>query len=92
MATGVSPVLGQNSSSEDSVSALVDQSMLPTAPERKGGRPRTKSSSVAPASTELTPSLLPLTAPPSLALPDQNQQVSIHELRPLTLEDGLAFG
>jgi OMF family outer membrane factor len=89
MTTGVSPVLGQNSSSEDSVSALVDQSMLPTAPERKGGRPRTKSSSVAPASTELTPSLLPLTAPTSLALPDQKQQVSIHELRPLTLEDAL---
>jgi OMF family outer membrane factor len=30
-----------------------------------------------------------LTAPPSLALPDQNQQVSVHELRPLTLEDAL---
>jgi OMF family outer membrane factor len=89
MATGVSPVLGQNSSSEDPVSALVDQSILPTAPERKGGRPRTKSSSVAPASTELTPSLLPLTAPTSLALPDQKHQVSIHELRPLTLEDAL---
>ena len=31
----------------------------------------------------------PLTAPSSLALPDQKQQVSIHELRPLTLEDAL---
>jgi OMF family outer membrane factor len=30
-----------------------------------------------------------LKASPSLALPDQNQQVSIHELRPLTLEDAL---
>jgi OMF family outer membrane factor len=30
-----------------------------------------------------------LKAPPSLALPNQKQQVSIHELRPLTLEDAL---
>ena len=89
LATGSSPVLGQSSSSEDSASALIDQSTLPSAPELKGGRPRIKSGSVAPAATELTPSLLPLTAPPSLALPDQNQQVSIHELRPLTLEDAL---
>jgi len=89
MATGASPVLGQNSSSEDSASALVDQSTLPTAPELKGGRPRIKKGAVAPAATELPTPLLPLTSPPSLALPDQNQQVSIHELRPLTLEDAL---
>jgi OMF family outer membrane factor len=89
LATGASPVLGQSSSSEDSASALVDQSALPTAPELKGGRPRIKNGAVAPAATELPPPLLPLTAPPSLALPDQNQQVSIHELRPLTLEDAL---
>jgi OMF family outer membrane factor len=89
LATGASPVLGQSSLSGDSVTALIDQSSLPTAPERKGGRPRIKSGSVAPAATELTPPLLPLTAPPSLALPEQNQQVSIHELRPLTLEDAL---
>ncbi|WP_071984251.1 TolC family protein [Synechococcus sp. BL107] len=89
MATGASPVLGQHSSSEDSASALIDQSTLPAAPELKGGRPRIKDGAVAPAATELPPPLLPLTAPPSLALPDQNQQVSIHELRPLTLEDAL---
>jgi len=89
LATGASPVLGQSSSSEDSASALVDQSTLPTAPELKGGRPRIKNGSVAPAATELPPPLLPLKAPPSLALPDQNQQVSVHELRPLTLEDAL---
>ena len=89
LATGASPVLGQSSSSEDSASALVDQSTLPTAPELKGGRPRIKNGSVAPAATELPPPLLLLKAPPSLALPDQNQQVSIHELRPLTLEDAL---
>ena len=89
MATGASPVLGQNSSSEDSASALIDQSTLPTAPQLKGGRPRIKNGAVAPSATELPPLLLPLIAPPSLALPDQIQQVSIHELRPLTLEDAM---
>ena len=89
LATGASPVLGQSSSSEDSASALIDQSTLPTAPQLKGGRPRIKNGAVAPAATELPLPLLPLTAPPSLALPDQNQQVSIHELRPITLEDAL---
>ena len=89
MATGASPVLGQGSSSKDSTSSLIDQSTLPTAPQLKGERPRLNDGAVVPAATELTPSLLPLTAPPSLALPDQKQQVSIHELRPLTLEDAL---
>jgi OMF family outer membrane factor len=89
MATGASPVLGQGSASKDSTSALIDQSTLPTAPQLKGERPRLNDGAVVPAATELTPSLLPLTAPPSLALPDQKQQVSIHELRPLTLEDAL---
>ena len=89
MATGASPVLGQGSASKDSTSALIDQSTLPTAPQLKGERPRLNDGAVVPAATELTPSLLPLTAPPSLVLPDQKQQVSIHELRPLTLEDAL---
>ena len=89
LATGASPVLGQENSSEDFPSALIDQSTLPTAPQLKGGRPRLKEGAVSPAATELTPSLQPLMAPPSLALPDQKQQVSIHELRPLTLEDAL---
>ena len=89
LATGDSPVLGQSSSSEDSASALIDQSTLPTAPQLKGWRPRIKNGGVAPAATELTVALLPLTAPQNLTLPDQNQQVSIHELRPITLEDAL---
>ena len=89
LAAGASPVLGQENSSEDSPSALIDQSTLPTAPQLKGERPRLKDDVVAPAATELTPSLQPLTAPPSLVLPDQKQQVNIHELRPLTLEDAL---
>ena len=89
LATGASPALGQSSSSEDSASALVDQSTLLKAPELKGGLPSIKNGAIAPAVTELPPPLLPLKAPPSLALPYQNQQVSIDELRPLTLEDAL---
>jgi OMF family outer membrane factor len=79
--------LGQASSSEESTSPLIVQSSLPLAPQLKGGRPRLKDDAVVPAATELIPTLQPLAAPPSLALPDQKQQVSIHELRPLTLED-----
>ncbi|MDB4638854.1 hypothetical protein OAE87_01920, partial [bacterium] len=89
LATGVTPVLSQSSSSEDPTSPLIDQSTLPTAPQLKGERPTSKEGAVVPAATELTPSLQPLIAPPTLALPDQKQQVSIHELRPLTLEDAL---
>ena len=89
LATGATPVLGQASSSEESASPLIDQSTLPTAPQLKGERPTSKEGAFVPAATELTPSLQPLSAPPSLALPDQKQQVSTHELRPLTLEDAL---
>jgi OMF family outer membrane factor len=89
LATGATPVLSQSSSSEESTSPLIDQSTLPTAPQLKGERPTSKEGAFVPAATELTPSLQPLIAPPSLALPDQKQQVSIHELRPLTLEDAL---
>ena len=89
LSAGASPVLGQVSPSEVSTTSQIDQSTLPTAPELKGGRPRLKEGSVSPASTELTPSLVPLTAPQRLVLPDQKEQVSIHELRPLTLEDAL---
>ena len=89
LATGATPVLSQSSSSEDSTSPLIDQATLPTAPQLKGERPTSKEGAFVPAATELTPSLQPLIAPPSLALPDQKQQVSIHELRPLTLEDAL---
>ena len=89
LATGATPVLSQSSSSEDPTSPLIDQATLPTAPQLKGERPRLKDDAVVPAATELTPTLQPLAAPPSLALPDQKQQVSIRELRPLTLEDAL---
>ena len=89
VATGASPVLSQSDKAEDPSSALIDQATLPSALELKGERPRVNDGAVAPAATELTPSLQPLTAPPTLALPNQKQQVSIHELRPLTLEEAL---
>jgi OMF family outer membrane factor len=89
LAAGASPVLGQASSSAELTSSLIDQSTLPLAPQLKGQRPTSKEGAFVPAATELTPTLQLLTAPPSLALPDQKQQVSIHELRPLTLEDAL---
>ena len=87
VSTGVPPAL-----SEDAVqaeSALVDQVTLPNAIELKGARPKADASVIAPAVDALPPSLLPLSAPPSLALPDVPARVRIHELRPLTLEEAL---
>ena len=70
-------------------SALIDQATLPLATDTKGQRPKADPDALAPAATDLPESLQPLTAPPPLALPDQLQQVRIHELRPLTLEEVL---
>ena len=87
VSTGVPPAL-----SEDAVqaeSALVDQATLPNAIDLKGARPKADPSVIAPAVDALPPSLLPLSAPPSLALPDVPARVRIHELRPLTLEEAL---
>ena len=87
VSTGVPPAL-----SEDAVqaeSALVDQATLPNAIDLKGARPKADPSVIAPAVDVLPPPLLPLSAPPSLALPDAPAQVRIHELRPLTLEEAL---
>ena len=87
VSTGVLPAL-----SEDAVqaeSALVDQAKLPNAIDLKGARPKADPSVIAPAVDVLPPPLLPLSAPPSLALPDAPAQVRIGELRPLTLEEAL---
>ena len=87
VSTGVPPAL-----SEDAVqaeSALVDQATLPNAIDLKGARPKADPSVTPPAVNVLPPSLLPLSAPPSLALPDVPAQVRIYELRPLTLEEAL---
>ena len=70
-------------------SALIDQATLPDAIDSKGARPKADPSVISPAVDALPPSLLPLAAPPSLALPDGPSQVRIHELRPLTLEEAL---
>ncbi len=65
--------------------ALIDQNTLPTAIELKGSRPQADPSVLPPAATTLPETLDSLNAPPSLALPNQTDQVRIRELRPLTL-------
>ena len=67
-------------------SALIDQSTLPNAIDLHGSRPKADPSVLPPAATTLSEPLAPLSAPPSLALPDKPSQVRIRELRPLTLE------
>ncbi|MDC3009431.1 TolC family protein [Synechococcus sp. AH-736-G20] len=87
VSSGVPPAL-----SEDAVqveSAFIDQATLPDAIDSKGVRPKADPSVISPAVDALPPPLLPLAAPPSLALPDAPSQVRIHELRPLTLEEAL---
>ena len=87
VSTGVPPALSEEVPQAES--ALVDQTILPNAIELKGARPKADPSVLAPAADALPPSLEPLVAPPSLALPDAPSQVRIHELRPLTLEEAL---
>ena len=87
VSSGVPPAL-----SEDAVqaeSALIDQATLPDAIDLKGARPKADPSAMTPAVDALPESIEPLVAPPSLALPDAPSQVSIHELRPLTLEEAI---
>ena len=87
VSTGVPPALSEEAVQAES--ALVDQSTLPNAIDLKGARPKADPSVIAPAVDVLPPPLLPLSAPPSLALPDAPAQVRIGELRPLTLEEAL---
>lgn len=87
VSSGAPPAL-----SEDAVqaeSALVDQASLPDAIDLKGARPKADPSVLTPALDVLPPPLVPLAAPPSLALPDAPSQVRIHELRPLTLDEAI---
>jgi OMF family outer membrane factor len=58
---------------------------LPLATQVKGTRPKSNPSVLAPAATKLTPDLLRLSSPASLALPTTPNQVSIRALRPLGL-------
>ena len=87
VSSGVPPALSEDA--VQSESALVVQATLPDAIDLKGARPKADPSVITPAVDALPPPLLPLTAPPSLALPDSPSQVRIHELRPLTLEEAL---
>ena len=87
VSSGVTPALSQNAAQTES--ALIDQATLPDAIDLRGARPKADASVLVPAVDALPPSLKPLTAPPSLALPDEPSQVRIHELRPLTLEEVL---
>ena len=68
VSTGVPPALSEEALQAES--ALVDQSTLPDAIELKGARPKADPSVIAPAVDTLPPSLEPLKAPPSLALPN----------------------
>ncbi len=87
VSTGVPSALSEETAQSES--ALVDQTTLPDAIELKGARPKADPSVLAPALDVLPAPLVPLAAPPSLALPDAPAQVRIHELRPLTLEEAL---
>ena len=87
VSSGVQPAHSEDAAQPES--ALVDQATLPDAIDLKGARPKADPSVITPAVDALPPPLLPLTAPPSLALPDSPSQVRIHELRPLTLEEAL---
>ena len=87
VSSGVPPALSEDAFQVES--ALIDQATLPDAIDSKGARPKADPSVISPAVDALPPPLLPLAAPPSLALPDAPSQVRIHELRPLTLEESL---
>ena len=65
----------------------MDQSSLPNAIDLKGSRPKADSSVMPPAATTLPEDLDALKSPDSLALPDLPSQVTIRELRPLTLQE-----
>ncbi len=73
--------------SSSSESLLMDQSTLPNAIELKGSRPKADPSVLPPAATTLPEDLDALASPDSLALPDLPSQVTIRELRPLTLAE-----
>ena len=84
---GVASAQESSDLSSDNGAALIDQSTLPTAIELKGSRPQADSSVLPPAATTLPETLDSLSSPPSLALPNQPDQVRIRELRPLTLAE-----
>ena len=60
---------------------------LPSADAVKGTRPKSNPTVLPPAATKLDPDLQRLAAPATLALPNKVDQVTIVELRPLSLKD-----
>ena len=60
---------------------------LPSAQSVKGTRPKSNPTVLPPAATKLDPSLQRLAAPATLALPNKVDQVTIVELRPLSLKE-----
>lgn len=64
---------------------------LPLATQLKGNRPKSNPNVLAPAATVLPTDLQLLRAPLPLALPNKPSQVSIRELRPLSLVDTLTL-
>ena len=82
---GVASAQQASDLSSDNGAALIDQSTLPTAIETQGSRPQADPSVMPPAATTLPETLKALNSPPSLALPNQPDQVRIREFRPLTL-------
>jgi len=84
---GVASAQESLEASSDNGAALIDQSTLPTAIELKGSRPQADPSVLPPAATTLPETLDSLHSPPSLALPNQPDQVRVRELRPLTLAE-----
>ena len=84
---GVASAQESSEVTSDNGAALIDQSSLPTAIEQKGSRPQADPSMLPPAATTLPETLDSLNSPPSLALPNQPDQVRIRELRPLTLAE-----
>lgn len=63
------------------------QQRLPQITTVKGQRPRSNPTVLPPAATKLDPSLQRLAAPASLALPTQQEQVTIVNLRPISLKE-----
>ena len=80
---------GESPSSEPSLaeSSLMDQSKLPSALDLKGSRPKADPSVMPSAATRLPEDLDALNSPDSFALPELPSQVTIRELRPLTLQE-----
>tara|TARA_Y100000766_G_scaffold155124_1_gene133171 strand:- start:42 stop:1754 length:1713 start_codon:yes stop_codon:yes gene_type:complete len=84
---GVASAQDSSDLPSDQGAALIDQNTLPTAIELKGSRPQSDPSVLPPAATTLPETLDSLNSPPSLALPNQPDQVRIREFRPLTLSE-----